>query len=135
MSQRYRHPVGFAEPFYRGLEQGVLRATRCSGCGESWFPPREFCDRDLEKTGWYDLPGAGTVRAATRVHVPPPFGGIEIPYILASISLDGVDGGITHRVLGDRIPLNGAPVKAVFLDEPSTHPLLGLAFAVVKEQL
>ncbi len=131
MSQRYRHTVGFSETFYRGLDEGVLKATRCGGCEGSWFPPRRFCDIDLEETGWYDLPGTGTVRAATRVHVPPPFGGIEVPYILASISLDGVDGGVTHRVLGEVIPPQGTPVQAVFMDESPAHPLLGPAFAVV----
>lgn len=133
MSQRYRHTTGFSEPFYRGLERGVLKATRCEACGRSWFPPRRFCDHDLEETGWYDLPGTGTVRAATGVHVPPPFGGFEVPYILASIALGGVDGGITHRVLGDALPEKGTPVTAVFADEETAHPLLGVAFAIVEE--
>ena len=130
MSQSYRHAVGYADPFYRGVEQGVLRATRCDACGASWFPPRRFCDYDLEETGWYDLPGTGTVMAATRVHSPPPFGGIEAPYILASIRLDGVHGGITHRVLGVDIPEKGTVVTVKFMNEAPAHPLLRVAFAV-----
>ena len=133
MSQRYRHAVGYADPFYRGIERGVLRATRCGSCGGSWFPPRRFCDTDLEETGWYDLPGTGTVVAATRVHSPPPFGGIEAPYLLASMKLDGVDGGITHRVLGDEIPRKGTVVTVTFVDEEPAHPLLRIAFTVGKE--
>ena len=131
MAQRYRHAVGYIGPFYRGIDRGVLRATRCGGCGGSWFPPRRFCDSDLEETEWYDLAGTGTVVAATRVHSPPPFGGIEAPYILASIRLDGVVGGITHRVLGSEIPEKGTEVTVTFLDEaPGMHPLLRVAFAV-----
>ena len=133
MSQRYRHAVGFSEPFYRGVEEGILRSTRCERCGGSWFPPRRFCEADLEETDWYDLPGTGTVRAATRVHSPPPFGGIEAPYILASISLDGVEGGITHRVLGDEIPKRGAEVAATFVDGEPAHPLLRVAFTILEE--
>ena len=128
MWQRYRHVLGYADPFYQGVEQGVLRATRCGGCGRSWFPPRRYCDTDLEETEWYDLPGTGRVVSATRVHSPPPFGGIKAPYILASIRLDGVGGGITHRVLGEAIPERGAVVMARFLEGVPAHPLLRLAF-------
>ena len=130
MAQRYRHPVGFAAPFYAGLEEGVLRATCCDRCGSSWFPPRRYCPNDLSETSWYDLPGTGTVRAATRVHSPPPFGGVDPPYILASIRLDGPDGGLTHRVLGSKIPKYGTVVTVTFLKDPPTHPLLSFAFTI-----
>ena len=133
MAQRYRHAVGFSNPFYQGLEQCVLRATRCNECGASWFPPRRFCDADLTETGWYDLPGTGTVMAATRVHSPPPFGGIDPPYILASIRLDGVNGGITHRVIGAQAPEHGTEVTVKFSDEAPAHPLLAFAFAIEGE--
>ncbi len=132
MTQRYRHTLGHAHPFYRGIEAGVLRATRCDACGRSWFPPRRFCDDDLEETGWYDLPGTGTVVAATRVHSPPPFGGVEVPYLLASIRLDGVDGGITHRVIGRTIPRKGTAVAARFTEDEPAHPLLRIAFEVLE---
>ncbi len=133
MAQRYRHAVGFSSPFYKGLEQGVLRATRCGGCGASWFPPRRFCPTDQAETAWYDLPGTGTVTAATRVHSPPPFGGVDPPYILASIRLDGVDGGITHIVLGAERPGHGTEVTVTFTDQTPAHPLLAFAFAVEGE--
>ena len=130
MSQRYRHTAGFSSPFYSGLERGVLRATRCEQCGSSWFPPRRFCSSDLSDTTWYDLPGTGTVMAATRVHSPPPFGGINPPYILASIRLDGVEGGMTHRVIGSEIPKRGTVITVTFLNDPPHHPLLAFAFTV-----
>ena len=133
MAQRYRHAVGSSSPFYLGLEQRVLRATRCPGCGASWFPPRRFCDAHLTETAWYDLPGTGTIMAATRVHSPPPFGGIEPPYILASIRLDGVEGGITHRVIGAETPEKGTKVNVTFIDEAPAHPLLAFAFAAAGE--
>ncbi|MDE0231995.1 MAG: OB-fold domain-containing protein [bacterium] len=130
MAQRYRHAVGSSSPFYEGLERGVLRSTRCRECGASWFPPRRFCEAHLTETDWYDLPGTGTVTAATRVHSPPPFGGIDPPYILASIRLDGVTGGITHRVMGAETPEHGAAVVVKFIDEAPAHPLLAFAFTV-----
>ncbi|MYB43718.1 MAG: hypothetical protein F4X18_13020 [Acidimicrobiia bacterium] len=130
MAQRYRHAVGSADPFYRGLDEGVLRATECTECGSTWFPPRRFCDVHLSETTWYDLPGTGSIVAATRVHSPPPFGGIEVPYVLASIRLDGVDGGITHRVTCDEIPERGTVVAVAFSNSRAAHPLLRIAFAV-----
>ena len=130
MAQRYRHAVGSTNPFYLGLEQGVLRATRCAECGSSWFPPRRFCDCCPAEADWYDLPGTGTVVAATRVHSPPPFGGIEPPYVLASIRLHGVEGGITHRVIGAQTPAKGTVVAVTFIDEAPAHPLLAFAFAI-----
>lgn len=130
MAQRYRHAVGSSTPFYQGLERGVLRATRCTDCGASWFPPRRFCQTDLTETDWYDLPGTGTVTAATRVHSAPPFGGIDPPYVLASIRLDGVTGGVTHRVIGAETPVHGTVVTVRFLDEAPSHPLLAFAFEV-----
>lgn len=129
-AQRYRHAVGSSNRFYEGLERGVLRATRCPECSASWFPPRRFCDADLAGTRWYDLPGTGTVTAATRVHSPPPFGGIDPPYVLASIRLDGVEGGLTHRVIGAEAPAKGTVVSVRFTDEAPAHPLLSFAFAV-----
>jgi uncharacterized OB-fold protein len=133
MAQRYRHAVGSADPFYQGLENGVLRATECPECRSTWFPPRRFCDADLSETDWYDLPGTGRVVAATRVHVPPPFGGIEVPYILASIRLDGVDGGITHRVAASDMPKRGTVVAVTFSNGEPAHPLLRIAFEVKEE--
>ena len=65
-----------------------------------------------------------------RVHVPPPFGGVETPYLLASIRLDGVEGGITHRVLGDRIPEKGTVVAVKFMEGVPAHPLLRAAFEI-----
>lgn len=130
-SQRYRHALGGNGPFYRGLAEGRLRASRCRECGTSWFPPSPFCRKDLRPAEWRDLPGTGRIVSAAVVHSPPPFGGIRAPYVLAAIRLDGAEGGITHRVAGDAAPRHGAPVRARFgAPEGDAHPLLGLFFEV-----
>lgn len=128
MSQKYRHSLGTASPFFNGLSTQLLLATSCDTCDATFFPPRRRCDRDRSDTTWYELPGTGTVVAATVVHSPPPFGGIDAPYVLASIRLDGVDGGLTHRILGPTAPPAGSAVSVKFLDGPHAHPLLGIAF-------
>lgn len=130
-SQRYRHALGSSSPFYRGLEEGKLRANRCRECGAAWFPPARFCRTDLASADWYDLPGTGRVTSAVVVHSPPPFGGWDAPYVLAAIRLDGTEGGITHRVAGEDVPRHGAAVRARFgPPQGEAHPLLGLFFEV-----
>lgn len=134
VSQNYRHSLGTSSPFFSGLSEGVLLATSCDACDATFFPPRHRCATDLSGTSWYELPGTGTVVAATVVHSPPPFGGIEAPYVLASIRLDGVDGGLTHRVLGETAPPAGTEVSVRFLDTRHAHPLLRIAFAADEVQ-
>ena len=132
--QRYRHALGSSAPFYRGLAEGKLRANRCRDCGAGWFPPARFCRADLGPADWYDLPGTGRVISAVIVHSPPPFGGWDAPYVLASIRLDGTEGGITHRIAGDEAPRYGTKVRARFgAPEGEAHPLLGLFFEVAGE--
>lgn len=133
-SQRYRHAVGSNGPFFRGLTEGRLRASSCAECGTCWFPPSPFCRKDLRPAQWRDLPGTGRIISAAVVHSPPPFGGIQAPYVLAAIRLDGAEGGITHRVAGEEAPRHGTPVRARFgAPEGEAHPLLGLFFEVAAE--
>ena len=134
MSQHYHHSLGTASRFFTGLGDAALFATRCDTCDATFFPPRQYCSVDLGSTSWYELPGTGSVVAASVVHSPPPFGGIDAPYVLASIQLDGVDGGLTHRILGSTAPLSGSKVSVRFLDAPHAHPLLGIAFETHQQE-
>jgi len=132
MGQRYNHSLGTSSRFFAGLLDGALLATRCDICEATYLPPRQYCSADLGSTSWYELPGTGTVVAASVVHSPPPFGGIDAPYVLASVQLDGVDGGLTHRILGPTSPPAGSKVSIRFLDGPHAHPLLAIAFETVQ---
>ena len=130
MTLAYSRTLGSAGPFFEGLAGGLFRTTRCTHCLRTFFPPRRLCPDDHLETTWYELPGSGTVRVATRVYGAAPFGGFEAPYNLGIIALDGVDGAITHLILGDEVPEAGARVVATFIGDEQMHPLLRVAFKV-----
>ena len=130
MTLAYSRTLGSASPFFEGLAAGLLRTTRCTHCARTFFPPRRLCPDDHLETTWYELPGSGTVRVATRVYGAAPFGGFGAPYTLGIIALDGVDGAITHLILGDGVPEAGARVAATFIGDEQMHPLLRVAFKV-----
>jgi uncharacterized OB-fold protein len=130
MTLAYSRTLGSASPFFEGLARESLRTTRCTHCSRTFFPPRRLCPDDHLETSWFELPGGGTVRVATRVYGAAPFGGFETPYTLGIIALDGVDGAITHRILTDAVPDAGARVAAVFIGDEQMHPMLRVAFEV-----
>lgn len=123
-----RRTLGELSPFFEAISDGRLLATRCEQTGRAWFPPRPICPDHGVRTEWFELAGSGRVRSATRSHVKPPDSRFEAPYTLAIIDLDGVEGSITHRILGDRCPEPGAEVRVVPVDDAGPHPLTGIAF-------
>ncbi len=128
--QRYRRSFGSSSAFFQALARGVFLGASCQTCSRTFFPPREYCPDDLGVTALFELTGSGTVAAATRVHTASPLGGIDAPYVLAIVRLDGVDGSITHRILGDQVPEAGVRVSATYLGDELMHPLLRVAFQI-----
>lgn len=111
--------VFFGEDF--APERARLRATRCSRCGETFFPPRRVCPRCRVFGTLSDLSVGpiGRISAITRVARPPSH--YAHPYWLAEIDL-----AEAVRVLGqvnappDRAPQIGAEVRL------TTRPMLSL---------
>lgn len=125
-----RLAVGAVGGFCVGLERGVLRAARRDACGASWFRPRPFCRADVTRTVRYNPSGTATVHAATRVHVPPLFGGVHAPRVPAAVRFNGVEGGLIHGIFTADSAMAGARVNAVMPDRPVARPLLRIVFAV-----
>ncbi len=94
----YRYTAGQASTkFLRGLEQGRILGQRCPECGKVYTPPRGACaacgvatDEEVE------VSGKGTVTTFCVVNVPFFGQRIEIPYVSATILLDGSDIGLMH---------------------------------------
>lgn len=58
--------------FAAGLEQGKLRATRCTKCGTIYYPPRHDCSKCFEgKMEWVELESEGELISYTTIYVPP----------------------------------------------------------------
>lgn len=94
-------------PFWDGLNAGVIRMQRCTGC-ERWIWPAEWrCGKcgsyELE---WQEVPGEGIVYGWGRTHYPfaPEFNDMR-PYTNVLVELPAAGG---RRVFG------------VLLDAPET---------------
>lgn len=58
--------------FARGLERGVILATKCEKCGSIHYPPRHDCPRCYaDEMSWIELHGAGKLLSFTAIFVPP----------------------------------------------------------------
>lgn len=94
--------------FYR------LEGTRCTGCGDIAFPPREVCRAcgadQLEK---HRLGGQGEVYSFTRIYAPPAGSERAAPYDVALIRLDEgplvtarlTDVDLGEVAIGDRVEM------------------------------
>jgi uncharacterized OB-fold protein len=67
-----------------------LIGTRCSKCGDTYFPPRSICPncRGSGKVSETKLSGLGEVLTYTVVRVPPEGFEREAPYVVAIIKLE-----------------------------------------------
>lgn len=96
----YRTAAGRALTRYlRGIERGVFLGSRCPSCGQVYVPLRETCpadgtpvnaDTDAETDAEVELPGTGTITTFAVNHIPDARAP-EVPYVCASVLLDGAD--------------------------------------------
>jgi uncharacterized OB-fold protein len=96
----YRYTPGRASSrFLRGLEQGRILGQRCPVCQKVYTPPRGACASDGVATEEeVELSGQGTVTTFCVVNVPFYGQKIKIPYVSATILLDGADIGLMHLI-------------------------------------
>ena len=79
----------FTKPFWEGLDDGVLRTTRCDACGYMTFPPKPICPHCWSKNvQWVDLAGRGVLYTYTEVSAAPAMFADETPYVLCLVDLD-----------------------------------------------
>ena len=96
----YRFTPGrAASRFLRGIEHGKIVGQRCPSCRKVYVPPRGACaacgvatDEEVQLTD------KGTVTTFCVVNVPFYGQKIEIPYVSATILLDGADIGLMHLI-------------------------------------
>ena len=110
----YAHPLGARGPYFDGLRQGRAMASRCAECGRGSFPPRHCCGRELR---WEELPGSGTVVAATDG--------------FALIAMDGADNLALGVLREPAMP--GWRVRMAQTPETVVHPAQATYFQVVTD--
>jgi uncharacterized protein len=114
----YEHTVSPGESSYlRALAEGRLLAQRCPVCGKVYLPPRGSCPVDGVPTETeVELPDTGIVTTFCVVNVPFQGQQVEVPYVAASVLIDGADIAFQHLILGcapDEVRM-GMRVKAVW---------------------
>ena len=133
------HTYGGETPFFKGLTQGRLMATRCDNenCDpagqEGYFhlPPRVYCPDCLEKMAWADITelAARTARVHTHITVARPgaFNRVPMPCQLISVEIEGVST-ILMSVLAEGEPEIGLEVEPVFNTTQPTFTILDLSW-------
>jgi len=135
------HSYGLLTPYFEGLTQGKLMATRCTnpkcpiskGNGELWLPPRADCPDCHQRMVWEEIKDPeGYIYSYTFVERGGT--GLEIvcPYNQIDVKMEGVCT-IVKSYLVDRKPIKiGDKVKAVFnpAGQP-TNTCLDLAFELI----
>ncbi len=114
----YDHTVSPGEStFLRGLEDGRLLAQRCPACGKVYLPPRGACPTCGVPTATeVQLPDTGIVTTFCVVNVPFTGQQVPVPYVAASVLIDGADIAVQHLILGcepDEVRM-GMRVRAVW---------------------
>lgn len=106
---RIRTPIGIdyqwsagpgSSNFLNGLTQGKLIGRRCPSCKLVYFPPRNgVCSRCGVLLGEdVEVGPNGTITTFCVVNVPFLGQTIKIPYVAATILLDGADLGMSHLI-------------------------------------
>jgi uncharacterized OB-fold protein len=106
------------ERFFHAIrDQGVIMGTACPSCNLTYVPPMLYCERCFtELEGWVDVGTKGTVYTYTVLWVSLEDNRLDEPEILALIRMDGVHGGLVHKlgeIRPDEVEI-GMAVEAVF---------------------
>lgn len=133
------HTYGGETPFFKGLTEGRLLATRCTnrGCdpagqdGRAFLPPRVACPDCLERTEWVDVTEQARQTARIHTHItvlhPGAFNRVPMPCELISVEIEGVCTLIMSQLRGGK-PSIGLPIEPVFETSRPTFTILDLAW-------
>ncbi len=136
------HSYGGETPFFRGLTEGRLLATKCTNpvCdpagveGQVFLPPRVYCPDCLEKMEWIDVTNwKGKVHTHITVKYPGAFNRLELPCHLISVEIEGVST-IMMSVLRDADPEIGLEIEPRFNTVHPTYSILDLYWVPKKKE-
>ncbi|HMC42170.1 MAG TPA: Zn-ribbon domain-containing OB-fold protein [Acidimicrobiales bacterium] len=124
----YRFMPGRASSrFLRGVQEGRLLGQRCPQCKKVYIPPRGACAAcGVPTQDEVEVADKGTVTTFCVVNVPFYGQKIELPYVSATILLDGADIGLFHliqEVEADKVHM-GMRVEAVWAPPKERKPTL-----------
>jgi uncharacterized OB-fold protein len=138
---QHYHSYGLLTPYFKGLTEGKLMATKCTngGCpigtgnGEMWLPPRADCPDCHQPMEWVEVEDLeGYIYAYTYVERGGTGLEVECPYYQVDVKLPGV-GTIAKSYLVDRKPIKiGDKVRVKFrTGAEATNTSLDMYFELI----
>lgn len=108
--------------FLTNIEQKRIVGAKCPECGKVYVPVRGVCPTDaVPMTERVEVADTGVVTTFCVVNVQFHGQAVEVPYVCATVLLDGADMGLFGMVAG--MPAKdvrmGIRVKAHWADEPT----------------
>jgi uncharacterized OB-fold protein len=121
------HTYGLLTPFFKGLSQGKLLATKCTNpeCSQkaTWLPPRADCPDCYARTEWVEVPAEGAIYTYTMLDYAGIGVELKTPYWQIDVAIKGVDT-IFKGILLRGKPEIGMKVKAEFRTKNPTRTIL-----------
>jgi len=113
--------------FLKGIAQKRILGERCPVCGKVYVPPRGACPTDgVPTVEQVELSHTGTVTTFCVVNLDFTGRGVDIPYVSATVLLDGADLGLfalISEVPYDQVHM-GMRVEAVWVADDEIGPTL-----------
>lgn len=133
------HTYGLLTPYFKGLTEGRLVATRCindrcpisRGDGELWLPPRADCPDCHQPMVWQEIPDPhGYIYSYTLVERGGTGLELPTPYYQIDVKIEHVCTIVKSYLVGDMKPIRiGDRVRARFrMGSEATHTALDLYF-------
>ena len=114
-----------ASRFLRGLTKQRILGQRCPQCEKVYVPPRGGCPAcGVPTREEVQLSHKGTITTFCIVNIPFAGAAIQIPYVCASVLLDGADVTLFHLVQdvpADEVRM-GMRVEAVWAPDAELAP-------------
>ncbi|RJX36356.1 MAG: hypothetical protein C4525_01370 [Desulfarculus sp.] len=130
-SMEHHHTYGMLTPFFKGLTEGKLLATKCVNpkCPHksTWLPPRADCPDCYARTEWVQVPSEGKIYAYTMLDYTGIGIEMKAPYWQIDVEIKGVDTIFKGFLLRGK-PVTGLPVKAMFRTKNPTHTILDICW-------
>lgn len=83
----YEHeiPITKVRQFWDGMAEGKVMATRCTRCGERYYPPQADCPKCLtSEMDWFEVGEQAVLKTYTESHLKPQgFTHYTEPYTIA----------------------------------------------------
>jgi uncharacterized OB-fold protein len=136
------HTYGGETPFFKGLTEGRLMATKCTNpkCevagkeGTYMLPPRVYCPDCLEKMQWKDITELAKNKAKVHTYInlarPGAFNRLPMPCNLISVEIEGVCT-VLMSVLAKGEPEIGMRIEPRFKTVDPTYSILDLSWVSV----